>query len=190
MERVNWGRNVAIAYEEYKLLYGALFAVSVAIARRRFPFLLDRFRADTIQECARIAQEWTRTIIDKDFLRFVGRELYQMACNYGMLREKEQWTERHPSPDQNHIELSTSLPVNGIDVIVTYEKLLESRETKGQRQKTAAMRAAILVVLFDPDKSSRGAEWNLKTGAKALGIGYQAAKQLRLNALKILKGEK
>jgi hypothetical protein len=156
------------------------------MCRRRFPLFWERFREDALQE-ARAAAWAHRGLEGASFLRATYRDLYKASLAYacrksstgnggqgGWYLAEEPTAEIVPSPSSKSIEEQMALEVYGL--------LLRSRAYRaGERGRMAAMRGAILFVLTEFCGE------DLRSAAEKVGLSYQAAKQARLRALRVLR---
>jgi hypothetical protein len=160
--------------------------IVLSICRRRFPLFWDRFREDALQEVRTVA--WARkNLRGVSFLKIAYRDLYCAALAYACRKSStgnggpgtwylgEEPTEQIllPYPERSVEEQM---------VLEVYSLLLQSRSNRaGKRGRIAAMRGAILLTL------TKFCGEDLNSAAKKVGLNYQAAKQARLRALRVLK---
>ena len=161
--------------------------IAVAMCRRRFPLFWEQFREDALQE-ARAAAWAHRGLEGVSFLRAAYRDLYKASLAYacrksstgnggpgGWYLAEEPRAEGIflPGPAKS-VEEQMALEVYGL--------LLRSRACRaGERGRMAAMRGAILFVLTEFCGE------DLRSAAEKVGLSYQAAKQARLRALRVLR---
>jgi DnaJ-domain-containing protein 1 len=162
--------------------------IALSICRRQFALFWDRFREDAFQE-SRAAAWAHRDLEGISFLRATYRDLYKASLAYACRKSStgnggpgtwylsEEPTEQIllPCPEKSVEEQM---------VLEVYGRLLRSRSNRaGKRGRMAAMQGAILLTL------TKFYGEDLNSAAKKVGLNYQAAKQARLRALRVLKEE-
>ena len=161
--------------------------IAAAMCRRRFPLFWDRFREDALQEAR--ATAWAhRGLEGTPLLRAVYRDLYCAALAYACRKSSTgnggpgNWYLAEEPGAEGIFPAAPAKSVEEQRALEVYGLLLRSRAYRaGERGRMAAMRGAILFVLTEFCGE------DLRSAAEKVGLSYQAAKQARLRALRVLR---